>query len=344
MDAATTRGFGLLPILVLSTGVASSALAADLVYVLPIDGNSWVTQGVNGYDAEIGRWDIPYPYGYDCDNPWLPGNEPIGVSRVVAAIDVQDGGILSFDWVFRTYDNLEPAGDWIDLYVQDADVTTYQRHHFGNAAPCPGAYWETGRSQFTLNLAPWRNKTVSFIIDVMQDGHGEQTQASVWNMEIRNCPIAPLTPLSDDSLTQYLETHGGVDTTRVTQAIKSALECLIAAVRDAGGDVVVTGGFRTQEYQLHLREVWTKDRLLRRTDDPACDDLRAAVAIEIARHRFGNLQTAPAGSAGLHTQGLALDLTFAGPVNGPALAEGCGLCRPIPEVDAPHYILCGGGQ
>jgi hypothetical protein len=324
-------------VVVVTTALTCPARAAEILYAVPV-GDAWIDYGTTGYNAEIGTWNTPYPYGYDCDEPYAPG-EPIGVSRIQAEIDVGSGGILSLDWSFRTYDNAE--SDTLVMYVLDAAVRT-DLLTFGHRIACPGLDYEIGRWQFKLDLAPWATKMISFVIDVSRDGQGTQTQGRVWNLEIRPCPIAPLTPLSDDPLTQYLETHGGVDTTHVTQGIRDALACLVDAVQQEGGTVTVSSAYRTPEYQLHINELWNKWRQLRRIRDPACEDLKETVREEIVRHGLSRLRIEPAGSAGPHTQGAALDLAFGGPVDGPALAQACGLCRPIP-VDTVHYQLCPGG-
>ncbi len=125
--------------------------------------------------------------------------------------------------------------------------------------------------------------------------------------------------------------------------MKDALQCLIDAAQQAGGSVRLISAFRTQEYQLHIREVWDKYYKLQEVEDNhACDAIRHVVNPEFAAH--GPWKHRPAGSAGYHTLGVAIEVSFSGPINSLALAHGCGLCRPLPVDDTTHYELCSGGR
>lgn len=319
----------------------SAAHAAEILYVMA-EGNGYseVYQTSTGWNGDLGRWDCEYANGYGCDNPGGSCAEPIGPSRMEVVIDVAEGGQIIFDWSFFTWDNKQT--DTLDAYIYYGGVKTFVISGFGNPAACPGALWSVPRKTTVVDLAPWAGKTVSFNIDVWQDGFGDQTQGRVRNLEIGSCPVPPLTPLSADPMTQYLESHGGIETDHLSQAMKDALQCLMDQALQAGGVVNLRAGYRTQEYQLHIREVWEKDRKLRTVDSAACDALRQALDAELAKH--GPFRHRPAGSAGFHTKGTAIDVSFGGPIDGNALAHLCGLCRPLPLDDKVHFELCSGGR
>jgi hypothetical protein len=75
--------------------------------------------------ADIGTWGTPYPYGVN--GPPLPGVEPTGASILNIDIDVNDGGLVTFNYRFDTYD----AGvwDWMDISVVTASGTQVIVNH-----------------------------------------------------------------------------------------------------------------------------------------------------------------------------------------------------------------------
>jgi hypothetical protein len=74
---------------------AQTVRNAQIVSVTP-GGVGYVTtsSGTTGLSAQIGRWDTPYPYA--ATGAPAPGLEPYGASTLTVAIDVNDGGMVSF--------------------------------------------------------------------------------------------------------------------------------------------------------------------------------------------------------------------------------------------------------
>lgn len=64
-------------------------------------------QSSNLINAQIGRWDTPFP---GQESPHL---EPEGKSIMYIDIDVNDGGIASFKYQLKTYD--VGSYDWLDI-------------------------------------------------------------------------------------------------------------------------------------------------------------------------------------------------------------------------------------
>jgi len=156
-----------------------------------------------------------------------------------------------------------------------------------------------------------------------------------------SCPIKPLTPITDPVALQF-ENGKTIDTEHLTPQMKGALALFRERVTQAGGQFHLTSAYRPSEYQHHLREVWTKWQSLKNDNKPECQKIRAEVRAEIFKHRIQNLKTSPASDTGPHTKGLAIDVAIDN-MNLPltrilAIADSCGLYRPLPEKDRVHFI------
>ena len=335
-----TLAIGLLA--VFSEGAAAQqANPAKITGVTP-GGVGYVqtSDGPNGIDALVGRWDTPYPGG--TNGPRAPGLEPYGASTVTIDVDVNDGGTISFDYYFETYD----AGiyDWLDITLITPTGNIQIASKLGNPASSYGYYWVGPRTTIVQKLTPWRNKHVQLVISVQQDGWGDQSAAQVSSLAVRTCSVPPLTPLTDPAAIAF-EDGNTVDTADLVPALQTALSDFITLVANAGGGVHVTSAYRPPSYQSHLREVWDKHRLLLNFHCPTgtcveCEDLRIQVNQEFTKHQLLPTQR-PATPSGPHTQGLAFDanvngLNFA---QSDALAAQAGLTRPLPATDPVHYQL-----
>lgn len=308
------------------------ARPATIVSVTP-GGVGYVTQsgGANGINAQIGRWDTPYP------NPdtgeYAPGLEPDGASTLSIAIDVNDGGLVSFSYLLRTYD----AGiwDWLDIYLQTPTGNRVLVNHLGKPGSDYGTYFETPAVALSQSLNDWRDQRVTFVFSVQQDGWGDQTVAELFNFAVRTCQVPPLTPLDADA--QTFEDGNTVDTGNLTADMQTALQCLLGAVAGARGTLTVTSAYRAPSYQRHLREVWDRWNDLRNRREAECQELRTQVQQEFQRHGLLLAQRPAAASA--HTRGEAFDANWTLPAgqNIDTLAAGCQLQRPLPVNDRVHF-------
>lgn len=286
-----------------------------------------------GLNAEIGRWDTPYPNG---DNgQYAPGLEPSGASILTIDVDVHDGGIASFSYKLLTWD----AGiwDWYDISVQTPNGTTSIVSHLGKPGSDYGTYFESAQIPISFNMNPYRNQHITFVFSVQQDGWGDQTAGELFNFGLRTCPVAPLAQMTDP-LSLTFEGGDTVDTADLTANMQTALDCLQQAVANAHGTLTVNSAYRPSEYQAHLREVWDKWRLLRDLRTQECVELRNQVQQEFQQHGL-LLTQRPASPNGPHTQGLAVDMRSSLPLaTFLNLANGCQLYRPLPQADPVHFI------
>ncbi len=286
-----------------------------------------------GLDAEIGRWDTPYPNG--ANGEYAPGLEPTGASVLYIDVDVNDGGIASFSYKLKTWD----AGiwDWYDISVQTPSGLVSIVSHLGKPGSDYGTYFESAQIPISFNMSPYRNQHLTFVFSVQQDGWGDQTAGDVYGFGLRTCQVAPLAQLTDP-LAIAFENGDTVDTADLTADMQTALDCVQQAVANAGGTVTVNSAYRPSQYQAHLREVWDKWRLLRDRREPECADLRTQVQQEFQRHGL-LLTQRPASPNGPHTQGLAVDMRSSLPLQTFLnLASGCQLYRPLPQTDPVHFI------
>ena len=296
-------------------------------------GYTTVVNSTNGISADLGRWDTPYPGGPN--GPSAPGLEPSGSSMLAIAIDVNDGGQVSFDYSLRTWD----AGryDWYNISVVTPTGTVSLVNRLGKPGDDYGTYFQSPRIPISVSLNPWRNLQVTFLFSVRHDGWGDQTQGQLFGFSIRTCPVAPLAPLTDADALRF-ENGDTVNIEGLQPDMREALGCLRTAAAADRGTLTVTSAYRPPTYQEHLREVWDKWRLLRDMRNAECDELRTQVRNEFTRHGLLSSQR-PATANGRHTQGAAIDMVSTLPTaRFLALANRCHLVRPLPEADPVHFI------
>ena len=179
----------------------------------------------------------------------------------------------------------------------------------------------------------------------------------LWNSHNDNC-VKRVPPLVISRYERYCPLHLNIDTaaypdedtpevrtdlSRVKPALASGITCLMDAVVAAGGAARVNSALRPERYQNHLRNLW--DLYMEFEEDHnirACDVQRAKVAADFNRHGLLVTQR-PASASGPHTTGDAVDVGIRFQSNSSAniddLASGCGVYRPIPINDPPHFKL-----
>lgn len=180
----------ILPLLwAMSVYVHAAAVPATIASIGPgPDSVGFVTySGTTNINAEIGRWDTPYPY--PDTGEYAPGLQPTGYSSLVITINVNDGGLLSFRYMMQTYD----AGiyDWYDIILETPTGTIPLVSRLGKPGSAYGSYWRSANIAITESLDAWRNQQVRLIFRVRQDGWGDQTQGQVINLGLRTCDVPP---------------------------------------------------------------------------------------------------------------------------------------------------------
>jgi hypothetical protein len=75
-----------------------------------------------------------------------------------------------------------------------------------------------------------------------------------------------------------------LDTEHLTAETQTAMNCLTNAAQEAGGNVQVTSGYRSQAYQDHLREVWNKWQLIKDWVETECTATKQNINTEWLRH------------------------------------------------------------
>jgi hypothetical protein len=141
-----------------------------------------------------------------------------------------------------------------------------------------------------------------------------------------SCPIDPIPPYTPDPYPALIE--------ELTPRMQTALSCLQTAIGAQGGKSSFNSGYRPVPYNDHLRAVWDKWEEVRNEKRPECQARRAEVAAEIALHE---MIKEPALSSN-HSLREAVDLSSnlpRGTLDG--LAINCGLFRPLPLTDKPHF-------
>lgn len=293
------------------------------------------SQGDSGTNATIGQWDTPYPYGNG--GPQLPGAEPSGPSLLTVDIDVNDGGTVGFQYGFKTWDG--GAYDWLDISLVTASGTIPLVSHLGQPIGNDwGSFWQSPNVSISKDLKPWKGQHVQLVFSVEQDGWGDQSQASVTDLSIDSCSVAPLsTPPFTDPLAQSFENGQTLDTAHLTPEMQTAETCFTGLV----GAWRLNSAYRPSEYQGHLRDIWDKWKApgnLQNNTSAACAATRAAVRAEFNKHGLGASHIRPASPNGTHTRGLAIDMSIGGLQNVDTLAGQCHLFRPFPTRDKVHFL------
>jgi RHS repeat-associated protein len=159
--------------------------------------------------------------------------------------------------------------------------------------------------------------------------------------QVPQCPVAPLSPITDPDAQRFENNPGTVDVAHLTPAMQTAVTCFENAVRNAGGSFAINSAWRPAAYQRHLREVWDKHMALRNNNSAECANTRAAAAAEFNRHGLiPNAGARPAAHSD-HTRGLAIDAAIAGLPRGvdvDNLGAQCNLNRPVAG-DPVHWVL-----
>jgi D-alanyl-D-alanine dipeptidase len=168
-----------------------------------------------------------------------------------------------------------------------------------------------------------------------------------------SCPAIPLDPITDPA-TQELEAATGpdvVDLAGMLPAAARALNLFEVKLASVGGTMVLKSAYRPAAYQQHLQNVWYKWMELRANHDPSCQELRAEVQQEFAKHHL--IESQHPVSVSDHTRGIAFDARVNLPANArigrrrltlDGLARLAGFLRPAIVTDPVHFKYLTGAR
>jgi len=142
-----------------------------------------------------------------------------------------------------------------------------------------------------------------------------------------SCPIGPIP--------EYTPDPEPVDITAPNFKLGTQLACMQNAIRASNGTSRVNSGYRSGPYNRHLQQVWDKWREFLDAQRPEC----AAELATAENHKNAHELVARPANSSAHTRGEAFDLS-SGLYDGilDVLGFGCGLRRPDPIGDPPHFI------
>lgn len=292
--------------------------------------------GTDVINAQVGRWDTPYPY--PDTGEYAPGLQPTGYSTFAIDVDVNDGGLASFRYRMQTYD----AGiwDWFDIFMETPTGTVPIIQHLGKPGSQYGTYWRSPTVTTSQALDAWRNQRVRFVFRVMQDGWGDQTVGELFGFSLNTCDVPPLTPLTDPAAIEF-ENGNRIDTQNLTAATQAGLACMQNRVAALGGAMTLSSAYRPVAYQDHLREVWDTWDAVRNRQEAECRVVRDETQAEFQNHGLLLTQRPAAGSPNSpHARGIAIDATLTGLPVGETrdtVAAFCGMYRPWSGNDPVHY-------
>ncbi|MDH4318299.1 MAG: hypothetical protein OEV64_07900 [Desulfobulbaceae bacterium] len=321
------------PVVALDRAVDATISAAD---EMPGSVGYVTHSGTDVINAQIGRWDTPYPY--PDTGKYAPGLQPTGYSSFAIVVDVNDGGLASFRYRMQTYD----AGkwDWFDIFMETPTGTVPIVDHLGKPGSQYGTYWRSPTVTTSQSLDTWRDQRVCFIFRVMQDGWGDQTVGELFGFSLNTCDIPPLTPITDPAAIAF-ENGNRVVTQNLTQATLTGLACMRSRVTALGGSMPLSSAYRPVAYQDHLREVWDTWDAVHNRQETECQAVRDVALAEFQSHHLLRTQRPAAGNPNApHARGIAIDATL---IDLPAgetqdtVAAFCGMYRPWPANDRVHY-------
>ena len=149
------------------------------------------------------------------------------------------------------------------------------------------------------------------------------------------CVLATTPSCLIDPIPPYTPDPEPVDITAPNFRLGTQLACMQNAIGASNGTSRVNSGYRSAPYNEHLQKVWDRWRELLLAQRPECAAELATATNHKNRHE---LVARPANSSD-HTRGEAFDLS-SGLYDGilDVLGFGCGLRRPNPIGDPPHFI------
>jgi len=121
------------------------------------------------------------------------------------------------------------------------------------------------------------------IADPAQENHACKDEGTA-ACTIDLCKRGTCTHEAVDPIPSFSPDPYGVDTQNLTEATQKALGCLQKAVSAAGGKLKVTSGYRPQNYQDHIREVWDKYHKIQNWNESECAIVKTNILAEWAKH------------------------------------------------------------
>jgi len=157
------------------------------------------------------------------------------------------------------------------------------------------------------------------------------------------CPVEPVEPFGPD------DSQGEYDPSDLTPGTQAAIECLKERLAYTGGTVSVNSGYRSQEYQDHLRDVWDANDELSKLPRPLpqkCvdDQVERKIKEHFKEHNLNPNRGRRPVNGSYHSKKNAFDANIK--LGGLFESIGdqiqaCGICRPSPWKDEIHYEYGG---
>jgi hypothetical protein len=148
-----------------------------------------------------------------------------------------------------------------------------------------------------------------------------------------SCPVPYLQPINSADVLSFEANPDLSDTTRLTPAMYTAMNCLVNAA-NTNPKPTVGSAYRPLSYNRHLIDAFDNRQELMANKTPAC----AARRVEADKHLRAHKVIRRPVLNSKHTRGLAIDVTInLPPARIDAIAKGCGLFRPEPGNDKVHF-------
>lgn len=141
-----------------------------------VNGATWGV-GTHGLNSSVGDWAGTYRV-----------SEPIGNTTLRITINVNDGGQIVFSHWLQTFDTTEY--DWASIYLETptgrVNIATKVGRPTKWESPCC-VYWSTRTIPFFRTLDAWRHQQITLVVDLTNDGYGDQTQMNIVNLAFPAC-------------------------------------------------------------------------------------------------------------------------------------------------------------
>lgn len=263
---------------------------------------------------------------------WEPGVTEFGTTSTLAIdVAVNDGGLAFFDYSVQANDattfsvGVFPPPPLSAQFV----LSSFRPPSFGSA---------TTPKRYSIDLTPYRQKNITIQFTTSYPFTFRnlvyQARAIITDFQLATCQVPPLTPLTDPDAIAF-ENGNQINTDPSKFSLGSKLSCLSNAVANAGGAGTLTSAYRPATYQAHLREVYFAQKRLANRREPECATLKAEVQAESNKHRIFY----PPARRSNHSLGKSFDYSITGLTSAQidALANSCGLKRPLPVRDKVHF-------
>lgn len=262
--------------------------------------------------------------------------EPLTIALSGMGIDVMPTKKLAVYAKVSKSDGSAKSGAYVDLVltVVPENGDPVRAEHVGSVSPNGGSTDAAGKLSFVFT-APTAGGTHTVSAFCTASGCTNYAEGKI---KVPGCPVKDLPPITDPEVQLFEDNPDLSDIKDLTDAMKTALQRLQAAVTTAGSSSSVGSAYRPPAYNQHLIDVWKKWMYeLKNNDKPACVALKTKIQAHFKLHKLKESQSPVPGSR--HTLGEAVDVTISPDIpNIDTLARDCcNLRRPVPVDDPVHF-------